>query len=396
MKRAFTLIELLFAMMIIAVLVGVSLAAYSAAVSQSRVERTRAIIVKLDQLVTAKYESYRTRPVPIRIATGRPIGEPYVDTAADDSLTNGMRDAGETFNDQDGDGQYDIGASELRLGALRELMRFELPCLKADVIAGPVEMPFLPAVPPQYSLNFLSARPSLSKAYLRRAASIQGGLAAWSETYEGAECLYLVIAAMRDGDDNALDFFSPSEIGDIDGDGMREIHDAWGNPIEFVRWPAGYSDHPGTDGEWGIAGVDDDGDNIIDNPSEAGWQNSDDIPPPPTSQTRNFTKAPDPFDPLKVDGRYRLPNQFIVPFALKPLIYSAGPDKDYDIRGLSYGRFTAGPFAELPDAFSRQLLDPYRVIFSGTPARLSAGTLYDPEGTAGFADNLTNHDYGDK
>lgn len=389
-RSAVTLIELLFVMIILGILAAVALGGMSAAYAQARVERTRAIITRLNQLITEKYESYRTRAVPIKIFAGtRPIGEPFVDTAADNDLTNGLFDSGESYTDQNGNNQYDFGAAEYRLFALRELMRLEMPCLKADVVVGPVQLPMLPGpVPAGYPLQFLSSRPALNKNYLRRAASISGGLAAWTEQYEGAECLYMIVAAMRDGEDSALDFFATSEIGDIDGDGMSEFHDAWGNPIEFVRWPVGYSEHQGLDGAWGNAG--DDGGPTGDDPSEAGLAGSDDVLPPPTPQTRNFIKAPDPFDPQKVDGRYRLPNNYIVPFELKPLIYSAGPNKDYDVR--------KSDLSGAANVTSRKLLDPYRVVFnpSSGPANLSAGSPYDPEGKAGFADNITNHDFSEK
>jgi prepilin-type N-terminal cleavage/methylation domain-containing protein len=382
-RSGVTLIELLFVMMILAILGAVAFGGFSAAAAQARVERTRAIISKLDQLITAKYESYRTRAVPIKINPGtRPIGEPFTDTPADSDLTNGIRDgapyfatSAENFLDLNSNNQYDMGAAEYRLLAIRELMRFELPNLKADVVIDPLVIGSQQIFP----------RPALNKNYVRRANSIPGGIAAWTEQYEGAECLYMIVAAMHDGEDSALDFFAPQEIGDLDGDGMNEIHDAWGNPIEFVRWPTGYSEHPGNDGAWGVAGVDDDNDGIQDNPTEAGWIGSDDILPPPTPQTRNSKKAPDPFDPLKVDGRYRLPNSFITPFALKPLIYSPGPDKEYDVQKLS-----------IPNPTALKLLDPYRVEFGSTPPRLSAGSPFDPDGAAGFADNITNHDFSEK
>ena len=392
-RAAFTLIELLFVMMIIGILAAVSLGALSAATSQARVERTRAIIAKLDQLITAKYESYRTRPVPIRVPPGmRAIGEPFTDTAADIDLTNGFFDGPplrnnfleSTYVDQNGNGRYDIGAAELRLLALREMMRMEMPNLIVDVTEDSLFL-YAPLVS---TPTRIIARPSLSRRYYRQANSISGGIAAWTPAHQGAECLYLIIAAMRDGEDSALDFFAPSEIGDLDGDGMNEIHDAWGNPIEFVRWPAGYSEHPGDpatspNGEWGNPGVDEDNDGIVDNPSEAGWPGTDDILPPPTPQTRNFKKAPDRFDPLKVDGRYRLPNRFIVPFELHPLIYSAGPDKEYDVQRSGAANTLA-------------LCDPYRVDFGSNPAGLMAGSPYDPDGQAGFADNITNHDFSER
>ena len=390
-RVAVTLIELLFVMMILAILVAVSLGALAGATVQARIERTRAVITRLDQLITDKYESYKTRAVPIRVPPGtRPIGEPYQDTAQDDDDTNGMFDAGETYTDQNGNNQYDMGAAEFRLLALRELMRMEMPNLKADVVVDPLTIGGFPII----------ARPALSRNYYRRANSIPGGIATWTEQYEGAECLYLIIAAMRDGEDSALASFSSAEISgkptdlngdgvmelaDFDADGMPEILDSWGQPVEFIRWPVGYSEHPGNDGQWGVAGTDDDNDGTTDNPTEAGWVGSDDVLPPPTLQTRNSKKAPDPFDPLKVDGRYRLPNSFITPFDLKPLIYSAGPDEEYDVQKLS-----------IPNPTARQLSDPYRVEFSSNPSRLSAGSLYDPDGQSGFADNITNHDFSEK
>jgi hypothetical protein len=369
--------------MILAILGAMAFGGFAAAASQARVERTRVIIAKLDQLIMKKYESYRTRALPIKINAGtRPIGELFQDTAADNDLTNGIHDgppyfttSNEGFTDANGNNQYDMGAAEFRLLAMRELMRFEMPNLRADVVTNPLVIGTQPIFP----------RPALNKNYVRRANQINGGINAWTAPHEGAECLYLIVSAMRDGENSALDFFAPQEIGDVDGDGMNEFLDAWGNPIEFVRWPAGYSEHPGNDGEWGVAGVDDDNDGIQDNPSEAGWLGSDDILPPPTPQTRNFKKAPDPFDPLKADGRYRLPNPFIIPFALKPLIYSAGPDKEYDVQNLFF-----------PNPTALQLLDPYRVEFNGTPPRLSAGSPFDPDGQSGFVDNITNHDFSEK
>src|SRR5205085_10035126 len=131
-----------------------------------------------------------------------------------------------------------------------------------------------------------------------------------------------------------------------DGDGMKEILDGWGTPIEFVRWPAGYAENVGPDGAWGRAGIDDDGDGIVDNISEAGWPGSDDFLPTAqtlvsvrTIQTKNYIRAPDPFDPVKVHAVDPLnptsPTLFGTSYTpgynLHPLIVSAGPDKKFDI-----------------------------------------------------------------
>jgi hypothetical protein len=57
----------------------------------------------------------------------------------------------------------------------------------------------------------------------------------------------MIIASIRDLGTNGLDFLREDEIGDLDGDGMPEILDAWGRPIAFLRWPAGFVAHPGND-----------------------------------------------------------------------------------------------------------------------------------------------------
>jgi prepilin-type N-terminal cleavage/methylation domain-containing protein len=51
------------------------------------------------------------------------------------------------------------------------------------------------------------------------------------ETEPGA-CLALILAQMQ-----SLDEFSPSELIDTDGDGVKEVCDAWGKPLRFFRWP---------------------------------------------------------------------------------------------------------------------------------------------------------------
>ncbi len=78
---------------------------------------------------------------------------------------------------------------------------------------------------------------------------------------------------------------------------MPEILDPWGRPIYFLRWAPGYASD-------------------LQNPSR---------------------REPDPFDPLRVDPRWenndghRSEDELDDPFALYPLIYSAGRDKQYGV-----------------------------------------------------------------
>lgn len=337
MRRAFTLVEMIIVVVIIGLLALIAVPVYMTALSQSKEHRTRAIVAKIDQIVGEKWEGYRTRQVPIKVPAGM-------------SPQN---------------------AAAFRLNAIRELMRFELPDRVSDVANGPNYPPNTSPpnsiIPdplgsyPVYALAALRDRPSVNKQFLRYANQAHPpgpppwaatGIDYWTTANENAECLYLILALTRDGDNKALDWFSPTEIGDVDDDGMKEVLDGWGNPIAFLRWPAGYR--------------------------------ADVAPFPVTSQRRNDTGIitdpttyPDPFDPFKLDYRWADADVTNDPIILRPLIWSAGSDKRHDISvggGFTYAS-TSPPN------------DPY--VNNGAIGQ-PADT--DSDGILSHADNITNHD----
>ncbi len=181
----FTLVELLVTVTIITILATVVLAAIHLTRQSAREARTRSTIRKLDQIIMARWESYRTRRVPISTA-----------------------------------GVHPNVALRNRLDALRDLMRMEMPERWSDVSGGPI-------------VTGLD-RPSLSAAYLAKCQA-----ATPSDTYASAECLYMIVSAA--GAD-ARGQFHESEIDDVDGDGFREFIDGWGNPIQFFRWAPGFTE----------------------------------------------------------------------------------------------------------------------------------------------------------
>jgi len=201
----------------------------------------------------------------------------------------------------------------------------------------------------------------------------------WDEVNESAECLYLILGSIREGDRTGLDFFTEDEIADTDGDGMNEILDGWGKPMAFLRWAPGFSISPGQDKMWGRAGVDDDSNGTTDDLGERGWPGSDDL----AVSQRNIpfsNKAPDPFDLLDADTRNT--------FALYPLIFSAGPDEIFDIF------FSLAPPDQVPPAALRTPPnDPFHITLgANSRPTMQLGTPYDRsrDGNNSF-DNITNH-----
>lgn len=332
---AFTLVEMTIVIMIIAILAALSLPVINAAAQQAKVHRTRAIVAKLDQIIGEKWEAYRTRQVPIRVSGMQP------------NLAAGRR-----------------------LLAMHELMRFEMPDRVSDVANGPAYGTIIPSASyPVIPLAALSSRPAVNKQFLRYTlqahppgppASWAGmGIEYWSTANENAECLYLILAVSRDGDKSALDWFSPTEIGDTDDDGMKEILDAWGQPIAFLRWAPAYR--------------------------------SDISPFPVTPQRRNDTgnaadptTYPDPFDPFKIDVRWTDGIFTNDPIALKPLIVSGGPNRKVAVNVNTPILPSTNP-APTPYALSTPPNDPYFSDSNGNPV---VGFPFNEDAT----DNITNHD----
>lgn len=248
-RRGFTLIELLISISIVAILAATVIMTMQGAIEQGRHARAESQIAKIYQAMSDRMQEYSTRPVPIRI---NPNNTPA-----------GMTDL-----------QYVQG---LRLTAVRALMRMEFPDRKEDI--DPTMAVSAPAVPGM-------TVPAVAQGYRRRITALghTSSNQIWTQQFESAECLYMILAGIKVGEDSALDDFKSSEIGDVDGDGFPEILDPWGTPIQWLRWAPGLQSTP--------------------------------------IQTKDATSQPDPFDPFKVGGNH---------FALFPYIYSAGPDQEYGI-----------------------------------------------------------------
>jgi prepilin-type N-terminal cleavage/methylation domain-containing protein len=77
-------------------------------------------------------------------------------------------------------------------------------------------------------------------------ALIQNHLAAHTHNTARSEMLYAILVEGQGPFGSAFtrDDFSSKEVGDTDGDGLPEFIDAWGNPLQFYRWPIYYNNDP--------------------------------------------------------------------------------------------------------------------------------------------------------
>lgn len=357
-RSGFTLVELLIVIALIALLSSAAMFAMFGMIEEAKADRTRAQIEKINDIIAARWEGYRTRAVPLRIPPQNPPLPPAL-------------------------------VGQLRLAALRELMRMELP----DRISDVTDTPSLLFRNPANVFNGAPAQalyitpPAVWRNYRRRAGytqnlplpntwpqTVAGGSSTWTSENQQAECLYMILATTQDENDSGLDFFAQSEIGDIDGDGMPEILDAWGRPIMWIRWPAGFiSDRQ--------------------RPSD-----------PAFTQPDALGSGPDPFDPLRLDPRYTdqdAPNQRQNdPFLMYPLIYSAGPDGVYEL--YAPGNDTAfhcvsDTMGMYTDAGGTSRLlprnDPYYDprVFNAASTGLPFGMPMDVTSNGSHVDNLHNH-----
>lgn len=337
-SKGFTLVELLIVIAILAILASMVLFALAGAEGTAKEMRTQSTITKLHNLVMQKWESYRTRRVPVNAFQQ----EPFTDTNG-----NGQHDGSEAYQDLNSNGQYDIyrrpGVVMHRLSALRELMRMEMPDRMTDLQDGTVTPSVI-----GHPTNKMPA-PSSWQNYRR---AVPAGLS--NDTYQGAECLFLIVTRGID-DPDVMEQFSPSEFGDKDGDGLKEFWDAWENPISFLRWAPGFE------------------------------------------STLQDVSAPinehDPFDPLQVHIPLNTSDPWFVAAPQKgkhppifPFIYSAGPDGIYDIitDGSSPIRYAVPPSMTPPIPPN----NPY--YFDGTD-RIGTPTDLDGSGSIDTEDNITNH-----
>jgi prepilin-type N-terminal cleavage/methylation domain-containing protein len=358
-RRGFTLIELLVVMTVIAILASMVLAGLYSANESAKLAKTKATIAKLHGQILERWDSYRTRRLPLILGESNP-NETTQQFAA------------------------------RRLKALWTLQRLEMPDDYSEIATDFAGIP-TKFDPITVDASFSALRGNaLQQAYVNAGKNAYDDLVAGGRTpteaktllteqNASAECLYLMFALGMNADEEVR--VLESELGDTDHDGIPEIIDGWGRPIRWIRWAPGYVHNVLTPGMR----------------ADSDFQRAD---PPGAPVPQSF--QPDPFDPRGV-CRPDSPIVALVPpgnptvdgrkswgFKLVPLVFSAGPDGEYSISGL---RAAEGP---PPNYDAAVAWNPYSYHPAGNPPPdgLWRGAPVRGLEGGGHMDNITNHRLG--
>lgn len=275
----FTLVELLVALVIVSILAALSLSGLAVIRRRAKEDATRTTIRKIHEVIIPMYES-------------------YLDKRLSASAINSVTLTGS------------LAFQRKKLVAIRKTLAFEMPDNWDDVGSVPSD--------------FVNGR---TRSY----ANYEGSADA---PYGSAECLYM-ICTLSGFEPEAMENFRAAEIGDADGDGKPEFHDAWGSPIAFIRWPTGFAG------------------------------------PLTLNQTTD-----DPFDPDNVDASRSSPPAAPFAYGVTPLIYSPGIDKEYGLE-----------IAQAIGSQSDADISDLDVVTSPAGGHFAATTSVSQS-----ADNITNHD----
>jgi prepilin-type N-terminal cleavage/methylation domain-containing protein len=223
-RRGFTLVELMTVIAIIAILSSLFLGALDQAEQTAKVARTSSLVQKLHNMIMARWDNYRAVRLPINV---------------DARVGGNFANAG---NEQQSRYRQDV--ARRRMLAIRELVRMEMPdryddlTFSPDVLRSPQNgNPIRPFLWSAYQRRMLAAKAANPISKDEKMAEFIGRIAVDNQS---AECLYLVMTVGVENTATSTEHFTSADFGDTDRDGMPEFVDAWGRPIQFLRWAPGF------------------------------------------------------------------------------------------------------------------------------------------------------------
>ena len=346
-RIGFTLIELLVVITIIGLMSGMFLVAYQGAALESRKQKTLATINKLSEVLNARMEEYASYSIVLRLPGGGPLPPNAVPLAANNPLET------KTFL-----------LERTRLLCLREIIAMEMPDHPDDIkwtdkwVNSSNNATFFNALPKQVATglttgasqytvqNRVTARTKgIAKKLSNAGSSGFLPVPGWQNSNANAELLYLIIEDSQLNGSSAIELFGASETADLDKDGLKEFVDAFGRPIQWIRWPTGFD---------GVARYHPD---MLDPGIITG-----------TGANERVTIESDPLDRMGADPGYKTTDRKPGPGAF-PLVVSSGPDRRFGIRFHLAAAFTVAnkPSYSTTDS-----------IWSGAPIYLNGFACTDP------------------
>ena len=328
----FTLVELLVVITIIMISAGITLGAFQAARQAARAVKTQATITKIDNIIRHMVESYATRRIPLSDFAVQAIAT----SNSSSTILHSAWDPGLQYWDPKNsvpacyiNGQWvDITSANygvpwqmaafIRLAALRDIMRMEMPELATNITNPPIFANAGVWAAGTCPDVFDSLEPGRQQPTPQRFRRVP-------------------LHDRHALDPDAASRFSDSEIGDTDNNGLPEFLDGWGNPILFFRWSPGFTD---TD----IQPV------VIPSTDPPGTPYNAD-PAIQANMTADAGTDHDPFDTRRVDA---------TAWRLVPLIYSTGPNAVWTTD--SYGNPVQDP-GLVQDASGRVRLEQRYVLY---------------------------------
>jgi prepilin-type N-terminal cleavage/methylation domain-containing protein len=178
-RKAFSLVELLVAVAIVVLMMALMSAALSAARTRGKKDQTQATILAISEIVQRHFSATESSAVGAAVPTSA------------------------------------------RGAAIRRQITADMPDSWAEVRTMQSD-----------TATYSSAR---HRGYVDTLARLNP-----TDQYGSAECLFMII--MQGGLADCLSCASLDSVpkDDLDGDGAPEFLDAWGQPIKYVLWPAGF------------------------------------------------------------------------------------------------------------------------------------------------------------
>ena len=214
-RRAFTIIELLVVITIIAVLMTLVISVVGAFITQARDAATKTTIGKIQGLTNSRAQAFSRLIVPRRMYVPGTVEMQYVNSnypalSPSAKTTIATKLLEKKFFPQ-------------RINELVQPLDFN-PAMRRNIYEKYMAI-FSQSQPPGQNISNLSQ-------YLP-------ALDLNNHTLRSSEILYDFLTQSNVLGDSpaATDAFSDAEVKDTDGNGLPEFIDAWGNPLRFYRWP---------------------------------------------------------------------------------------------------------------------------------------------------------------